>query len=88
VTIPRLEFPPFRLLPEAEALREQVCLFLEETLPKVKAEDRFASWTTPCPASARRGACTTLPRHTVAVTATAVALGHGYRRGATAARNR
>ena len=32
MTIPRLESPPFRLLPEAEALREEVRLFLEETL--------------------------------------------------------
>jgi hypothetical protein len=38
MTIPRLEFPPFRLPPEAEALREDVRTFLKETLPKVKTE--------------------------------------------------
>src|SRR6201986_114519 len=47
MAIPKLEFPPFQLPPEAEALREEVRAFLKETLPRVQSDDRFASWTTP-----------------------------------------
>src|SRR5215471_21856401 len=46
MSIPKLEFPPFHLPPEAEALRVEVRAFLKETLPKFKTEDRFASWNT------------------------------------------
>src|SRR4030095_15775015 len=46
MSIPKLEFPPFHLPAEAEALRGEVRSFLKETLPKVKSEDRFASWNT------------------------------------------
>jgi len=46
MSIPKLEFPPFHLPPEAEALRVEVRAFLKETLPKLKSEDRFASWNT------------------------------------------
>ncbi len=49
MSIPRLEFPPFRLPPEAEALRSEVRAFLAVTLPTIKTEDRFSSWTTPSP---------------------------------------
>ena len=52
-TIPRLEFPPFHLPPEAEALRVEVRAFLKETLPKIKAEDRFSSWNTFSPEFSR-----------------------------------
>ena len=47
MSIPKLEFPPFRLPPEAEALREEVRAFLRETLPTVQSDGRAASWTTP-----------------------------------------
>ena len=47
MTIPKLEFPPFHLPPEAEALRGEVREFLKEVLPGLKSEDRFASWNTP-----------------------------------------
>src|SRR5687768_3201939 len=46
MSIPKLEFPPFHLPAEAEALRGEVRSFLKEALPKVKTEDRFASWNT------------------------------------------
>ena len=46
MSIPKLEFPPFHLPAEAEALRGEVRSFLKETLPKVRSEDRFASWNT------------------------------------------
>ena len=46
MSIPKLEFPPFHLPPEAEQLRGEVRAFLKETLPKIKSEDRFASWNT------------------------------------------
>src|SRR5918993_167679 len=46
MSIPKLEFPPFHLPSEAEALRGEVRSFLKEALPKVKTEDRFASWNT------------------------------------------
>ena len=49
MSISRLEFPPFRLPPEAEALRSEVRAFLAVTLPTIKTEDRFSSWTTPSP---------------------------------------
>ena len=55
MSIPKLEFPPFHLPPEAEALRDEVRAFLKETLPKVKSEDRFASWNTFSPSSAELG---------------------------------
>ena len=47
---PRLDFPSFRLPPQAEALRAEVRAFLAETLPALRTEDRFPSWTTPSPA--------------------------------------
>ena len=53
MSIPKLEFPPFHLPPEAEALRGEVRSFLHETLPKVKSEDRFASWNTFSPEFSR-----------------------------------
>jgi alkylation response protein AidB-like acyl-CoA dehydrogenase len=46
MSIPKLEFPPFHLPDEAEALRGEVRAFLKETLPRFKTEDRFASWNT------------------------------------------
>ena len=46
MSIPKLEFPPFHLPPEAEALRVEVRQFLKETLPSLKTEDRFSSWNT------------------------------------------
>ena len=46
MSIPKLEFPPFHLPPEAEALRGEVREFLKKTLPGLKTEDRFASWNT------------------------------------------
>ena len=49
MSIPKLEFPPFHLPAEAEALRGEVRAFLKETLPKILSEDRFASWNTPSP---------------------------------------
>src|SRR5262249_57508660 len=49
MSIPKLEFPPFHLPPEAEALRVEVRAFLRETLPSFKTEDRFASWNTRSP---------------------------------------
>src|SRR4051812_49543496 len=53
MSIPKLEFPPFHLPDEAEALRGEVREFLKETLPKVKSEDRFASWNTFSPEFSR-----------------------------------
>ncbi len=53
MSIPKLEFPPFHLPPEAEELRVEVRAFLHETLPKVKSEDRFASWNTFSPQFSR-----------------------------------
>ncbi|HYD05811.1 MAG TPA: acyl-CoA dehydrogenase family protein, partial [Reyranella sp.] len=53
MSIPKLEFPPFHLPPEAEALRHEVRAFLDETLPKVRSEDRFASWNTFSPQFSR-----------------------------------
>ena len=53
MSIPKLEFPPFHLPPEAEALRGEVRSFLKETVPKIKTEDRFASWNTHSPAFSR-----------------------------------
>src|SRR5947207_10006277 len=53
MSIPKLEFPPFHLPPEAEALRIEVRAFLKETLPKLKSEDRFASWNTFSPEFSR-----------------------------------
>ena len=48
MSIPRLEFPSFRLPPQAEALRQEVRAFLAETLPRMKsATERFASWNMP-----------------------------------------
>src|SRR6267154_464326 len=46
MSIPKLEFPPFHLPAEAEALRVEIRAFLKETLPRFKTEDRFASWNT------------------------------------------
>src|SRR5229473_1544927 len=46
MSIPKLEFPPFHLPAEAEALRVEVRAFLKQTLPRLKTEDRFASWNT------------------------------------------
>ena len=46
MSIPKLEFPPFHLPAEAGALRGEVRSFLKEALPRVKTEDRFASWNT------------------------------------------
>ena len=46
MSIPKLEFPPFHLPPEAEALRGDLRSFLKATLPGLKSEDRFASWNT------------------------------------------
>ena len=46
MTVPKLEFPPFRLPPQSEALRAEVREFLAQTLPNIKTEDRFATWTT------------------------------------------
>ena len=54
MTIPKLEFPPFRLPPEAEALREEVRAFLRETLPAVQQNTGpAASWTTHSPEFSR-----------------------------------
>ena len=54
MSIPKLEFPPFHLPDEAEALRGEVRSFLKETLPKIKkTEDRFSSWNTPSPEFSR-----------------------------------
>jgi len=53
MSIPKLEFPPFHLPPEAEELRVEVRAFLHETLPMVKSEDRFASWNTFSPQFSR-----------------------------------
>ena len=38
MSIPKLEFPPFHLPDEAEALRGEVRAFLKETLPKLRSE--------------------------------------------------
>ena len=46
MTVPKLEFPPFRLPAQSEALRLEVREFLAKTLPTIKTEDRFATWTT------------------------------------------
>ena len=47
MSIPKLEFPPFQLPPEAEALREEVRAFLKETLPTVQERATASrSWTT------------------------------------------
>ncbi|MBM3643792.1 MAG: acyl-CoA dehydrogenase [Alphaproteobacteria bacterium] len=51
--IPKLEFPPFRLPPSAEALRTEVRAFLKTTLPGLKTEDRYPSWNTPSPEFSR-----------------------------------
>ncbi len=53
MTAPRLEFPSFRLPPEAEALRAEVRAFLAEILPSIHSEDRFPSWTTRSPEFSR-----------------------------------
>jgi hypothetical protein len=54
MSIPKLEFPPFHLPAEAEALRGEVRAFLKETLPRhPDSEDRFASWNTPSPEFSR-----------------------------------
>ena len=46
MTVPKLEFPPFRLPAQSEALRLEVREFLAKTLPAIKTEDQFATWTT------------------------------------------
>ena len=54
MTIPKLEFPPFRLPPAAEALRDEVRGFLRETLPTVQQNTGPpASWTTHSPEFSR-----------------------------------
>ena len=53
MSVSRLEFPPFRLPPQAEALRVEVRAFLAETLPGIATPDRFPSWTTPSPEFSR-----------------------------------
>ena len=54
MSIPKLEFPPFHLPAEAEALRVEVRQFLKETIPTVKTEDRFPSWNTHSPEFSRK----------------------------------
>ena len=54
MSIPKLEFPPFRLPDEAEALRVEVRKFLKATIPTVKTEDRFPSWNTHSPDFSRK----------------------------------
>ncbi len=49
MTMPTLDFPPFRLPDDAEALRTEVRAFLAEELPKVKTTDKFRSWNTRSP---------------------------------------
>ena len=53
MTVPKLEFPPFRLPAQSEALRLEVREFLAQTLPNIKSEDRFATWTTRSPEFSR-----------------------------------
>jgi alkylation response protein AidB-like acyl-CoA dehydrogenase len=40
-----LNFPPFRLPPDAEALRTEIRAFLKETLPTIKCDDRYKTWS-------------------------------------------
>ena len=66
MSIPKLEFPPFHLPAEAEALRGEVRSFLKEALPKVKTEDRFASWNTFSPEFSKALGQEGLDRHHLA----------------------
>jgi hypothetical protein len=50
----RLDYPPFRLPPETEALREEVRAFLRAEVPKDRSEDRFKSWNTASPEFSRK----------------------------------
>lgn len=50
MSTPRLEFPSFRLPPQAEQLRGEVRAFLAQTLPITRSQERFASWNTRSPA--------------------------------------
>ena len=49
MTAPALDFPPFRLPPDAEALRTEIRAFLKETLPTIKGGDRYKTWSSRSP---------------------------------------
>lgn len=49
MTAPALEFPPFRLPPDTEALRTEIRAFLKQTLPTITGGDRFKSWNSRSP---------------------------------------
>src|SRR5262249_23164781 len=53
MSIPKLEFPPFHLPPEAEAFRVEVRAVLKEIRPIVKSEAGFPSWNTRSPEFSR-----------------------------------
>lgn len=50
----RLDYPPFRLPAETEALRAEVRAFLDSELPGDRSEDRFKSWNTASPEFSRK----------------------------------
>jgi len=50
----RLDYPPFRLPAETEALRSEVRAFLTAEIPGDRSEDRFKSWNTASPEFSRK----------------------------------
>ena len=49
MTMPTLDFPPFRLPPDAEELRTEGRAFLKRSLPSLTAGERFKSWNSRSP---------------------------------------
>lgn len=49
-----LDFPPFQLPPDAEALRTDVRAFLKETLPTIRGGDRHKTWLSFSPEFSRK----------------------------------
>jgi alkylation response protein AidB-like acyl-CoA dehydrogenase len=49
MSVPTLDFPPFRLPADAEALRGEVRAFLKEVLPTITSGERFRSWNSRSP---------------------------------------
>ncbi len=49
-----LEFPPFRLPADVEALRTEIRAFLEETLPTIKGGERYKTWSSFSPEFSRK----------------------------------
>ena len=49
-----LEFPPFRLPADVEALRTEIRAFLEETLPTIEGGERYKTWSSFSPEFSRK----------------------------------